>query len=286
MLIGIENLLLNFDARLVEPVINREASNYIIEHYDELLTFIRKNSIKEEKANDLLHDVYISMVESEDNCEGYDMNFCDMSDKHKNDTVFIDVAQFVYGRIKGYIKNAKYRTDVVEVNTGNTYETHVYYLTEIDKNGNEVLDKNGVPKKVKKVERIKKATMITANAASFEAGADSEEKNDEFQKAFLSASVADSTDDVTELLSLREQIDFCIDLCSMHNVNIMNVFKNLDELTNLVSCRSKRKKNADGVFSKITELAELHSDFGESLMSIIKFYSLHAVEFKSIIATY
>jgi len=287
MLIGSSSASLYFFAFIKEPVINREASKYIIEHYSELIGIIRKADIKEEKAQDLLHDVYISIVESEENGNGFDMEFGSRVNENSDIEVnLMDVSQFVIGRIKLYAKNTKYRTDIVEGNHGFVTETQVYYETELDKNGQEVLSKDGKPKLIKKIEKRKVPVMMTSNAASFNDGGDVEENNDEFQKAFALASKADSAEDIAEVMSIREQIDYCIDVCSLHDVNLLNILRNMDMLADMLGSYSKKKKTAESVFSKITELLDYHNELADNLMEVLKFSARNRMVFDEIIATY
>lgn len=287
MLIGIGTKGIQSSAYILEPVINREASNYIIDNYRNLIGIVRSCDVKEEKANDLLHDVYISIVDAEENGEGFDMEYGSrVNEDGEIETNLMSVEQFVIGRIKLYAKNNKYRTDVIEATNGTVNEVHTYYDTEMDEHGHEVLNKNGTPKLVKRVERRKVNILMTANAASFNEGGDVADNNDDFQKAFATAAVADSTDDITEMMSLREQIDYCIDICSLHDVNILNVFKNIDALADMLGDYSKKKKTAESVFSKLSELVEYHTELGTNLIEILRYSAKNRSVFEAIIATY
>lgn len=287
MLIGSNNKSLGISATIVEPDVNREASNYIINNYNELIKAVKSFDIKEEKAQDLLHDVYISIVEAEDNGNGFDMEYGSrINNDGEIDVNLMDVSQFVIGRIKLYAKNTKYRTDVIEAVNGHVHETTVYFETALDEHGQEVLGKDGKPKLTKVTKRSKVPVLVTANAASFNDGGDIMDNNDDFQKAFATASVVDSTDDIAEVLSLREQIDYCIDVCSLHNVNIINIFKNLDVLADMLGEYSKKKKSSESVFSNLSELVEYHSEFGATLMEILKYSSKNRAAFDVILASY
>lgn len=287
MLIGIGTKGIQYSAYILEPVINREASSYIIDNYRNLIGIVRSCDVKEEKANDLLHDVYISIVDAEENGEGFDMEYGSrVNEDGEIEANLMSVEQFVIGRIKLYAKNNKYRTDVIEATNGTVNEVHTYYDTEMDENGHEVLNKNGTPKLVKRVERRKVNILMTANAASFNEGGDVADNNDDFQKAFATAAVADSTDDITEMMSLREQIDYCIDICSLHDVNILNVFKNIDALADMLGDYSKKKKTAESVFSKLSELVEYHTELGTNLIEILRYSAKNRSVFEAIIATY
>ena len=287
MLVGIKDRSVGIDAKIIEPDVNREASNYIINNYSNLLGIIRGCEIGWEKANDLLHDVYISIVDAEDNGNGFDMEFGSRMDENGNiDVNLMNVEQFVIGRIKLYAKNTKYRSDIIEASNGSLYETNTYYVTELDEHGQEVLDKDGKVKKTKKTETKKVGKLFTTSAASFNDGGDVTENNDDLQKAYATASTADSTDDITELLSIREQIDYCIDVCSLNNVNILNVLKNIDFLAEMLGEYSKKKKTAEGVFKQLSDLVSYNDELGKTLIEILTFSSKNRAVFESVIATY
>lgn len=286
MLIGSESSKFGYTATIIEPDVNQEASRYIIDNYQTLIGLIRSYDIKYEKAHDLLHDVYISIVEAEQDGNGYDPQFGTKVDEFGNiESNIISVAQFVIGRIKLYAKNMKYRTDIIEAAEGYVQQTEVYYEPKLDKNGNEIIE-NGQPKMVKKTESKKVKILMTSSAASFNAGGDLDENNDELQKAFAMASVSDSIDDIIEIRSLREQIDYCIDICDLHNVNIMNIFKNLDKLSGLLGDYSSKSKKAESVFSKVTELINNHSDFQEALMNVMRYSMKNRAAFDYVISQY
>lgn len=286
MLIGIDTKGIQNWAHIVEPVVNREASSYILNNYHNIVGIIRGYDISDEKANDLLHDVYISIVEDEENGEGFNMEYGFTRDDVANKQL-MSVQQFVLGRIKLYSKNLKYRTDIIEATRGNIKEAVTYYETVLDAKGNPVLNKDGTPKKIKRTETKKKPIMMLASAASFDEHDDTrEEKNDNFQKAYASASICDSADAIAEELSLREQIDFCIDICSRYDINIMNILKNIDTLAGMLGDLSKKKKSADSIFSRLTEIAEYHTEFGETLMAILRYSADNKAIFNDVLSTY
>ncbi len=287
MLIGIENNSIGLEAKVIEPDVNREASSYIIRNYNNLIGIIRGCDIGVDKASDLLHDVYISIVDAEDNGNGFDMEFGSRVDEYGNiDFNIMNVEQFVIGRIKLYAKNTKYRSDIIEATNGSVSETTTYYVTELDEHGQEVIGKDGKLKKVKKTETKKVNVTITTCAASFNDGGDVTENNDDLQKAYATASVADSTDDINELLSLRENIDYCVDVCSLHDVNIINVLKNIDVLAELLGDCSKKKKAPETIFKKLSEIVSYNDIFGSTLMEVLNYSSRNRSAFEAVIATY
>lgn len=267
--------------KLVEPDSNTEASEYISTHYKELLTKIRKMGIKEEKANDLLHDVYISIIEAESDGQAYDMEY---AFKNGKETIML-VEQFVIGRIKLYSKNDKYRTDIVE--SGNTKVEKIVCIEApaMNKRGY-IYDKNG--KLIMEKKYIKEKTVIATSvcAASYDESNDSMETNDSFQKAYAAASTSDSISNITDFYSLKEQIDYCIDIGYLNGVNVLNILKNIDLIAEMLGESSRKKKKADNLFLKLSELVEYHNQFGEALMNIIQYSAKDKANFELILSTY
>lgn len=287
MLLCSDDIRIDFEANIIEPDINREASDYLKNNYHELIAIVKKTGVKEEKAQDLVHDVFISLVEAESEGNGFDMEFGSRHGNADSDDVNImDVAQFVISRIKNYAKNAKYRTDIVEANCTSVNEVVTYDVEELDSNGNCILDKDGKPKTKRVSEKSKVKTYVTLNAASFNDGGGMIDGNDDFQKAYAVAATADMVDDSIEMLSIRNQIDYCIEVCELHGFNILNVFKNIDKIADMLGDMSKKKKSADSVFSKLSELANYHDEFGASLMEVLTFSSKNKAIFDGIIASY
>lgn len=288
MLINSKNISVGLSASIVEPTINREASKYIVENYNTIMNHIKKTDVRDEKAHDLLHDVFISIYEAESNGEGFNAEYGSKIDENgEYEMNFMDVAQFVHGRVKLYAKNNKYRTDMIESSNISVIQTETVYETEMDKHGREIIGKDGKAKVTKKVIKTKKTLDVSTHAASFNEGADDLlTDNDSFQRAFAMASVADSTDDITEHLSIRDNIDFCISICDTADVKIINLFKNIDLISQMLGDVSKKKKSSEGVFSKLTELAEYHDQFAEALINVFKYSSKNRNEFEAIISTY
>lgn len=93
---------------------NNIASSYIEKHHDKLVGHIRRQGVKG-KAEDLLHDVYIVILEKEKLGEAFDREF------FGNDDGEITTAQYVYGLINKYCKNKNYKDSVCETNSLGTY---------------------------------------------------------------------------------------------------------------------------------------------------------------------
>ena len=282
MIVGLSTSSFNIDTALKEVKHSFEASDFIVENYDGLLKYIKSlpGINGDDKARDLLHDVYISVHKAEVDGEGYDSEY--YNKKGQEGTVLLE--QFVYGRVKQYAKNDKYRSDVVS--SGSVSYTKVVCIEtplttrtgyKYDKNGKLITEKSYVREKCKL-----KACEV---AASFNDGGDVDDNNDSFQKAYAMASTHDSLDSINELYSLREQIDYCIDVCSLHNINLLNILKNMDKLASLLSI-SSRKKTADNVFEDLHNLVSYHTELAESLMSVLKFSMTNRSEFDAVLATY
>jgi hypothetical protein len=289
MLIGIDTKGIQNYACIIEPDINREASNYLLGHYAELVKKIIASSdgkVKE-KSGDLLNDVFISLIDSEDNGEGFDMEYGSyINEKGEIECRLMNVEQFVMGRLKLYAKNSRYHSNVIESVSGYIKERRTYLDTVLDANGNDELNKDGTTKQKKKAETRKIPIYLTSHAASFNDGGDITDSNDDFQKAFAMASIADSTDDIAEALSIREQIDYCIDICSLHDIKIINIFKNIDKIAAMLGDCSRKKKSAEGVFSELSELVEYHEELGQNIIEILKFAEKNRAVFDEIISTY
>ena len=84
---------------------NTEASSFIVDNYDKLEKAAAGMNISPDKASDLVHDVFISVVKSERSGEGYNPDYLGVD----------SVEKFVYGRMKAYSKSPKYKSDVVEM---------------------------------------------------------------------------------------------------------------------------------------------------------------------------
>lgn len=105
---------------IVEPNIDRTASNYILAHYGELVKAARKMGVHTDLCSDIVDDVYVSIYKDESNGKGYDPN--------KGTSVYITVEGFVYGRLKRYSLNKKYRN--IDINA-RVAEYDAYGIVEI-----------------------------------------------------------------------------------------------------------------------------------------------------------
>lgn len=285
MIVSIDNTGdFNLPSKIVEPGMNTEASSYIVNNYKKLIGIIKSYDICEDKAEDLLSDVYISIRESEADGNGYDMTY---SMKNGHDNIMM-VEQFVIGRIKLYAKNDRYRSDVIETGITSYVKTSCYEVPKLDTNGY-VYDKDGNQVMEKKYIKEKINIKASLNAASFNSGNDVADNNDSFQKAYAMAECADapgSIEDVNEYYSLHEQIDYCIDICSMYDVNILNILRNMDKLASLLGDVSRKKKTSDIIFKKLHDIVEYHDEFGTALMNVIRYSMMNRSNFDAVLASF
>lgn len=201
----------NMKAKLLEPTVNREASKYLVDNYDKLLRYAMKLGVSEHKAGDLVNDVYVSLVEAENDGKGYDY-------RHGQGDDYITVAQFVCGRIKRYSKNIRFRSDIVEGSAktksgaadGNTRGTF------------EVI------------------------AASVIDGSDYT-KLDSFQTAYALAATYDDTEEIDGYEDIRDLIDYCVAFESEIGLSIKSFLKNIS----FISMQEINKSLFDGLTSLI-----------------------------------
>lgn len=246
MIVNISSKM-NYEARVVEPVINREASEYIGSNYQRLISYIIGKGITEDKAYELLQDVILSIIKDEQNGEGFNPHHFggDMT-----------VAAFVYGRISGYCKNKKYSNEYSEVGSSAT----------VDKHGN----------------KTRRSVVIVP--ASFDERDDSEDK-DKYRLALMNASKYDNTEDIEEEMSIREQIDYCVDICEIRGIDILNVLKNISALAMMASSISSDTYMAE-TFTKIREIGNEHDEFREAFGQVVKFAGENALLYNKVMAEY
>lgn len=183
----------NFDgmmASFIEPVINKDASRFMTEHLDEIRRQVRKMGVDIDLVDDLVSDVWLSISDAEMRGEGYDVS-------RSNEGDIITVEEFVYGRIKGYSMNAKYRNDASE--------RHSY--KDASKN-------------------IEVHTASCMNESDLDS-------LDGFQKAYALAASYDDIDNIEAEMSLRSNIEFCLSFNDAIGFNIISFFKHMDMLSGM-----------------------------------------------------
>jgi len=175
-------------AAFVEPAFNNEASKYMAEHLDEIRKQVGRMGVHIDQIDDLISDVWLSISEAERRGEGYDVS-------HSNEGDIITVQEFIFGRIRGYSMNARYRNDGTE--------------RHVSKD------------KSRSVEIISASCSDTSDLDNL----------DGMQKAYAMASSYDDIEAVDAEISLRSNIEFCIGFNDMVGFNLMNLFKNMDIIT-------------------------------------------------------
>lgn len=99
---------------LKDSTITKDASKYIAENHDYVIHIatLMANGLKSIDIEEVVQDVYISLYEQERCGGGFDTS--------KN----ITVEQFVFGRIRGYLRNEAYRGFDVKAGKKNFYPIH------------------------------------------------------------------------------------------------------------------------------------------------------------------
>jgi hypothetical protein len=179
--------------RLVEPEINRLASQYCAEHRDELVRKARAiPGVDPHKAEDLYGDVFISIIEAENEGEGYDMGRSNAGD-------IISVADFVIGRLKGYAKNRRYSIEGSDRHVS-TKKVGGQSVTNID------------------------FDIVYASSKSNDT-----DEMDGIQRAYFNAhSFEDEIDTVDDSVALRQSVEFCLDFSEVIDFDFLKLFKNID----------------------------------------------------------
>lgn len=257
---------------LIEPTVNRDASEYLASHYDEIVKKVRSMGVPFNNAKDLVHDVLISFINAENEGKGYDSTYSDE---------LISLEQFVYGRLKGYSKNARYYSEGVEV--GGTTVEFSKGKTQIT-SGYVNSDGELVTKQSKQKEK-RKVSVIVGSASFDEANGESD-SNDGFQLAYMMASTTDDLADVEESLAIREQLDYCLDFSDLHGLKIINILKNIDLLASNLQDASRRRKTHNSLFEELAEMVRVNDEFAEALRSVLDYSGKHRNEFQLLLAQY
>ncbi len=235
--------------------LSREGSDYINEHYKDLIHYTKSLGISENNAYDLVNDVYLRLYDEESSGGGFNPHYFGEQEE-------ITISQWIYSRIKKYSKNIEYRKDVVE-----SAGSAMVYMKEVDIDGEVSYHR----------ERVTYKTM----SASF----DSVDEDDSLQAAYRIASVSDDLSEIEEMMSLQEQIEFCVDICNLHEIKIVNVFKNIDRLGELLKS-AKNNRQVQKVFSGLTKLAKEHDEFAEALTGVMRVAQNNRTLFDEALASY
>ena len=178
---------------LIEPEVNHVASDYLVDHYDALLKRIRCDvNVDPSKAEELLHDVYVSIATAENEGRGYDIS-------HSNEGDIITVEGFVNGRIDRYAKNLKYSVD-------------------------------GTNRHIKRRTVGGETTAVTDFDIVYASPDFGDPDNmTGIQRAYMNAHSYDSEiESIEDEMSLRSSINFCLDFNDVVGFNLLNLFRNID----------------------------------------------------------
>lgn len=278
MLIGINEGFSSTDicssTELKEVEVNHEASEYIVNNYNLIIKTVMAKGIDEERAQDLVSDMYINLYEAENNGEGYDADYGDGG---------ISVSQFVISRALQYAKNVKYSKEFMDVATDKMTVKEVTEVPLLNKDGSYKRDRHGKIKteKIVTVKTVK--SNITVHAATSN-GMDSEDGNDGFQTAYAMAAMPAEDMDFTGEREIRQYIDTCIDICGLHNYDILPVLKNISELASIIAV--SKTAAVHSMFNKLTNLVNNNDELGEAIREIFTFRMNNLDEYENIIACY
>ena len=278
MLVGINAGFSDLDiccsTELKEVIVNHEASEYIINNYSYIQRAVMAKGIDEDRAKDLINDMYVNLFEAEKNGEGYDLNYGDGS---------ISVGQFVISRAMQYAKNVKYSKEYVDTATDKITRREVVEVPVLNKDGSYKKDRKGNIKMERQVITKTIKSTVTVYAAS-DNGLDSEEGNDGFQTAYaMAASSVEDMDYISER-EVRQYIDTCIDICDLHEYNILPVLKNIEELASIISI--SKSNTVANMFSKLTAIISENDELAEAIREIFKYRMNNINEYEEIIACY
>lgn len=220
---------------LMEPEINHLATEYCVDNYETILRQARKmNGVDPAKVEDLVQDVMVSLLKSENEGEGYDIS-------HSREGSVITVADFVFGRLKNYSRNRKYSLSgcnqhISSKRVGDTVVTVVDY------------------------DELYASPDMSGNT----------EDMDAVQRAFANAHSYDAEiESIEDSMSLRKDVEFCIDFDEVVGINFLNLFRNIDAFS-----ESFDSSIFDGLKAKLKYHDELGQALENALTSAVKHRSL------------
>lgn len=209
---------------MLEPEVNTMATDFVINHYEDLVTAARKMCVATDMCNDIVHDVYVSLLKSEQNGEGYNPN-------KGNVGLYISLEEFVYGRLKKYSLNKKYRVQ----------------------NGKD---------NVKEYEQILKGNKSAIMEIPSSCQTEDIEDMAFYQKAYVSAASYDDLEKVELELSVGEELEYCLTFENQLNMNLRYFLKNISKIASMSIEVS--------VFQELRKLAN-NSDFIEAIKTLIEY---------------
>lgn len=111
------------------------------------------------------------------------------------------------------------------------------------------------------------------------ASSDGEEVEDldGFQKAYALAAEADDLETVEEEISLKQNIEYCIEFNDQIGFDILNLFKNLDLFMNNFN---------NSIFNRLKQVVKYHDELGEALRQVLSYASKNREKFLKILAEF
>lgn len=212
---------------MVEPDVNRLATDFIATNYEKLLIASRKMGVREEKCHDIVHDVLESVMRCENNGAGYNPNKGNIGE-------YISLEEFVYGRLKKYSLNKKYRVNE----------------KSIKGNKNVVIE---LPSSCWD-EQVENLTF--------------------YQKAYATAPSYDDLEKVELELSVGEELEYCLTFENQLNMNLRYFLKNISKIASMsieVSVFQELRKlaNNSDFIEAIKTLIEYAKDSPEKYEALV-----------------
>lgn len=238
---------------------NTEASDYIMENYDKLVSFVRKNvGNKVADPAELVHDVWMSIKQGERIGRGYDPTM------GKQEDGFITVAQFVYGRLKMYCFKAKSVTQ----GALERYEDEIDMMNAGDVDMDIINFANGGEKRV-----------IKNRHASHEVSAYSSE-----ELQFVYENSADMTsEEAFEQIDDYASINACIEELFNYDDDRIDMKPFLKNLS-IISRKGIPTAKLRQMFSGLLEFAEEHDYFKSALLEVMTFAAKYPAQYQVIVA--
>ena len=103
-------------------------------------------------------------------------------------------------------------------------------------------------------------TLIAASCSG-----DDEEEINGFQAAYKNAAEIDNIDGIDDALSLKDAIETCIDYLHGTNINVISLFRSVENIVSLISTKAKRNHNANSVFYEIRSVGIKYPELFEAM---------------------
>lgn len=249
---------IGIECRILEPNINHLASEYISDNYERIAKYAL-SLLHNDKAYDLVNDVYVSILTAENDGDGFELS--------RGKTV----EEFVFGRIKGYSKSDTYRSDTIETSSYVVVDRYTTEKPVIGIDGRVVTDRNGNALYESKDEVVKtKIKAVTVAATQ----SDDCDENTGIQFEYMNAACTNDSEmeEVDEEQSIEGSLQIAVDIASLNDIDIVDMFKSIDEMSEIIK---KSNGYIGGTFGKICMLTRRHSDFADAVRDILEYSMEH-----------